>query len=172
MNKLKEMVKKDLETLEEQGISSSNLQTISALVDILKDISEIEDNSNERGDYGMRYPREGTRNMYMPIYRGRNDYEYDGRMGNYPYSYMGEGSYRHTPMEHLFEKMNRLFENIEYYIDGKERYHAGGHQGHMADGLEKTMYAICTLVESLMDSAETAEEKETIRKHIEKIKNI
>jgi hypothetical protein len=42
----------------------------------------------------------------------------------------------------------------------------------MAEGLEKTMYAVCTLVESLMDSAETAEEKEIIRKHIEKIKNI
>lgn len=156
MEKFKNMVEKELKTFEDQGITSSNLQTISTLVDILKDLHEIDD---KRGEYGMRYnPREGTRNVYMPIYRG----EYD----NYP------SGYRHTPMEYLFEKVSRLCEHMEDYVEGKERYRNGAHPGHMSEGLEKTMYAICTLVESLMDSAETPEEKEIIRKHIEKLKNI
>lgn len=177
MEKFKEMVKKELKTFEEQGLTSSNIGTVSTLVDILKDLGEIEEEN--RGEYGMRYPREGTRSMYMPIYRERGNYEYNDRMyGNYMDGYDnrgnggGSGSYRHSPMEYLFEKMNRICEHIEEYIEGKDRYHAGAHPAHMTEGLEKTMYAVCTLIESLMDSAETPEEKETVRKHIEKIKNI
>lgn len=180
MDKLIEKIEKELRVFEEQGITSSNLGTISELADVYKDLLEAEEKKKGRGEYGMRYPREGSRNVYMPIYRGRGDYEYNGRM--YGNEYMddgygrmngrGGGSYRHNPMEHLFDKLNRILEHMEEYIDGKDRYHAGAHQGHMAEGLEKTMYAVCTLVESLMDSAETAEEKEIIRKHIEKIKNI
>lgn len=164
MEKLKSMIEKELKTFEEQGITSSNLQTISTFVDILKDIHEIE---GEKEGYGMRYyPREGSRNVYMPIYR--DGYE-NPRMERYP---MGEERYRHTPMEHLFDKISRLCENMDEYVEGKERYRSGAHPGHMSEGLEKTMYAICTLIESLMDSAETSEEKEIIRKHIEKIKHI
>lgn len=180
MDKLIEKIEKELKVFEEQGITSSNLGTIGELADVYKDLLEAEEKKKGRGEYGMRYPREGSRNVYMPIYRGRGDYEYNGRM--YENEYMddgygrmngrGGGSYRHNPMEHLFDKLNRILEHMEEYIDGKDRYHAGAHQGHMAEGLEKTMYAVCTLVESLMDSAETAEEKEIIRKHIEKIKNI
>lgn len=180
MDRLKNAVKKELDQIAEQGLTSTNLDTTFKLVDILKDIGEIEEDKKERGEYGMRYPREGTRNVYMPIYRERGNYEYNGRM--YGNEYMddgygrmngrGGGNYRHTPMEHLFDKLNRILEHMEEYIDGKDRYHAGAHPGHMTDGLEKTMYAVCTLVESLMDCAETPEEKETVRKHIEKIKNI
>lgn len=180
MDKLIGKIEQELKTFEEQGITSGNLGTIGELADIYKDLLEAEEKKKGRGEYGMRYPREGTRNVYMPIYRGRGDYEYNGRM--YGNEYMedgygrmngrGGGTYRHNPMEHLFDKLNRILEHMEEYIDGKDRYHAGAHQGHMAEGLEKTMYAVCTLVESLMDSAETAEEKEIIRKHIEKIKNI
>lgn len=180
MDKLIGKIEQELKTFEEQGITSGNLGTIGELADIYKDLLEAEEKKKGRGEYGMRYPREGTRNVYMPIYRGRGDYEYNGRM--YGNEYMedgygrmngrGGGTYHHNPMEHLFDKLNRILEHMEEYIDGKDRYHAGAHQGHMAEGLEKTMYAVCTLVESLMDSAETAEEKEIIRKHIEKIKNI
>lgn len=180
MDKLIEKIEKELKVFEEQGITSSNLGTIGELADVYKDLLEAEEKKKGRGEYGMRYPREDSRNVYMPIYRGRGDYEYNGRM--YGNEYMdngygrmngrGGGSYRHNPMEHLFDKLNRILEHMEEYIDGKDRYHAGAHQGHMAEGLEKTMYAVCTLVESLMDSAETADEKEIIRKHIEKIKNI
>lgn len=188
MDKLIEKIEKELKVFEEQGITSSNLGTIGELADVYKDLLEAEEKKKGRGEYGMRYPREGSRNVYMPIYRERGDYEYnEGGRGGYNRSggnyngymeggyngYMERGgNYRHSPMEHLFDKLNRILEHMEEYVDGKDRYHAGAHQGHMAEGLEKTMYAVCTLVESLMDSAETAEEKEIIRKHIEKIKNI
>ena len=84
------------------------------------------------------------------------------------------GRYQHygPDIERFYEKLDRMMECVEEYFMGKNRYHDGAHPGHMVEGLEKTMYAVCTLVESLMDTAETPEEKETIRKHIEKIKNL
>jgi len=42
----------------------------------------------------------------------------------------------------------------------------------MIDGIDMTMSAICMFIESLADFAETSREKEIIRKHVEKIKNI
>jgi hypothetical protein len=42
----------------------------------------------------------------------------------------------------------------------------------MHEGLDRLMYGICMLVESTMDFAETPQEKEIIRKHIQKIKNV
>lgn len=48
----------------------------------------------------------------------------------------------------------------------------GGDSERMYDGLEKLMYAICMFIESTMDFAESPEEKEIIRKHIQKLKNI
>ena len=42
----------------------------------------------------------------------------------------------------------------------------------MKEGLEKLMYGICMFVETVMDFAETPEEKEIIRKHIQKMKGI
>ena len=48
----------------------------------------------------------------------------------------------------------------------------GGTQERMNEGLEKLMYATCVFIESMMDFAETPEEKEIIRRHIHKIKNM
>ena len=89
MDKLIEKIEKELKVFEEQGITSSNLGTIGELADVYKDLLEAEEKKKGRGEYGMRYPREGSRNVYMPIYRGRGDYEYNGRM--YGNEYMDDG---------------------------------------------------------------------------------
>jgi hypothetical protein len=48
----------------------------------------------------------------------------------------------------------------------------GGDESRVVEGLEKLMYAVCMLVESTMDFAETPTEKEIVRKHIQKISRI
>ena len=42
----------------------------------------------------------------------------------------------------------------------------------MIDGIEMTMGAVVNFVESLMDYAETSQEKEIVRKYVSKIKNV
>jgi hypothetical protein len=68
--------------------------------------------------------------------------------------------------------MDRIMDGVDQYEYGKERYMHGGDDARVMEGLEKIMYAVCMFVESAMDFADTPQEKELIRKHIQKIKNI
>ena len=179
LKKLEELVTKELEQIGEKGLTSANLETTYKLMDILKDIKEVEETNEEmKGGDSMRYyEREGRGDynygsMYpMTFERPRM---YGGDMGYGNYERGGSRRYQHysPDMSRFYEKIDRMMDFLEEYCMGKGRYHDGAHSGQMVEGLEKTMYAVCTLVESLMDSAETPEEKETIRKHIQKIKNI
>ena len=183
LKKLEELVSKEIEQISEKGLSTANLETTSKLVDILKDIEEVKDFKKEaQGGDGMRYYERGGRggnynygSMYPMTFERPRMYGGDQGYGNYEnYERGGSGRYQHysPDMSRFYEKVDRMMDFLEEYCMGKGRYHDGAHPGHMVEGLEKTMYAVCTLVESLMDSAETPEEKEAIRKHIQKIKNI
>lgn len=166
MDKLLDNVKKELKQIEEQGLNLNNLQQAAHLTQMYHHLSEEE-----------REGQEGKM-MYMDNYgrsgRGRVDYMYDsdrdrgyGRMYNDGYGrrgYRGNDTFR----EHL----NRVIDGAEMYQTGRERYMEGGSEQRIYDGLEKLMYAVCTFVESTMDFAETPEEKEIIRKHIQKIKTL
>lgn len=182
LKKLEEIVTKELESISEKGLTSSNLDTTFKLIDILKDIKEVDESEQEaKGGENMRYFERGGRDNYRnEMYPMYDNYRERGNGGSYGYdNYRNyergdNGRYQHysPEMTRFYEKVDRMMEYLEDYYLGKSRYRDGAHPGHMVEGLEKTMYAVCTLVESLMDSAETPEEKETIRKHIEKIKNI
>lgn len=219
LKKLEELVTKELEQITEKGLTSANLETTYKLIDILKDIKEVEEagKETEGGGEDMKYFERGGRGgrggyngMYPMDYGEYGESGYNARGGGYNeggynaggynarggynaqgggynqggggYNAQGGGGgynarggrYQHygPDIERFYEKLERMMECVEEYFMGKNRYHDGAHPGHMVEGLEKTMYAVCTLVESLMDTAETPEEKETIRKHIEKIKNL
>ena len=102
--------------------------------------------------------------------RGRVDYRYMTDRPYDDYSYGRRGGYRGN--DRFREHLNRVIDGADMYEYGRERYMEGGSEERIYDGLEKLMYAVCTFVESTMDFAESAEEKEIIRKHIQKLKNI
>ena len=166
MQKLIGMVKKELGEIQEKGLNSSNLELASKLADIYKDLAkgkyyeENEQGGLEMTDYG-RYRDGGYGASYRPVYRG-DDY------GTYP-DYGRRGRYRGTRMQEHIERMREGADEYEY---GKERYMHSGDDSRVVDGLEKLMYAVCMMVESAMDYAETPQEKEIVRKHIQKIKNV
>lgn len=154
MHKLLDNIDKEIDCIAEQGISNGNIGTLSTLVDIKKDITTIQAMEAE-GE--MRY--------------------YDEN----PYSYYGNGGGRygrryddryHGRDDRISERGRRIMESIDNYRYGRERYMDGDNNKKMQEGLEDVMYSVCTLVETLMDLAETSEEKEIVRKHIDKIKNI
>lgn len=82
----------------------------------------------------------------------------------------GRGSYRGD--ERMSQHLDRIMEGADAYQYGRDRYRDSGSQERMKEGLEKLMYAVCVFVESMADFAETPEEKEIIRKHIQKIKSM
>ena len=178
MDKLQELVKKELKEIESTGINASNLELIDKLVDIYKDLGEIK--QMEGGDQEMpEYNRYREGGGYREGYRdGYNDSGYreggyrEGGYGEYgrrgvPGS--GRGRYSNTRMR---DHMERMMDGIDQYEYGKERYMHGGDENRVMEGLEKLMYAMCMFVESAMDFADTPQEKEIIRKHIKKISDI
>ena len=163
MDELKKQIKKELTDIGAKGINASNLELVSKLTDIYKDLGEIEkmeQGGQEMQDYG-RY-RDGYRESYRDGgYNARGNYRDGGYNDGYGRRYSRMRDY-----------MDRMVDGMDQYEYGKERYMHGGDDSRVMDGLEKLMYAMCMFVESAMDFAETPQEKELIRKHIQKISRI
>ena len=195
MDKLFENVKKELKQIETNGLSSSNLETAYKLTCIGKNIKEIEEKEGEEkmkerymdGGYNARgnYRDGGYNDGYNARggnYREYND-GYNARGGNYSAYIEGEygrrgvpgsgrGRYRGPEGERFSRHMDHIEDGVDMYMYGRERYFDSGDTNRMKEGLEKFMYGICMFVETAMDFAETPEEKEIIRKHIQKMKGI
>lgn len=181
LNALKELVKKELKEVGNKGLTSSNLESTSKLVDILKDLMEVESDKSEmmhqNGGYGM------PMRMIPPMYdnqggygaRGYNDGGYNERgynergYGDGGYGARGGRSYNgYDPR--MKDRIDRVIDGAEMYEYGRDRYQHGGSHEAMEEGLEKMMYAICMLVETAMDAAQSPKEKEIVRKHIQKLR--
>lgn len=152
MEKLLEQIKAELKAVEEKGVNASNLELIGKLADIYKDLSKIQ--LMEGGAEALDY-------RYYDDYGARGG----GGRGGYR-----EGGYgrRYSRMR---DYMDRMADGMDQYEYSKERYMHGDDE-RVIDGLEKIMYAMCMFVESAMDFAESPQEKEIIRKHIQKISRI
>lgn len=148
MDLLLKRVKKELDAIADKGITSSNLETTNKLVDIYKDIKEIECMGDGNGDFN----------------RGR---------GGYNDKYYIERYNDHGSLDERSERyLNRMREGMNDYNTGRSRYRDGGSETRMIDGIEMTMGAVVNFVESLIDYAETSQEKEIVRKYVNKLKNV
>ena len=169
MKELKNKVKKELDTIAEKGLTSSNLETTNKLVDIYKDIVEICE--KEEGGENTMYDARGGRGSYRDSYSRYDDYDARGRsrdsMGRY------NDNYGHYPIDERSERyLRRMREGMENYNEGRSRYRDGDSDERMVQGIEMTMGAIVSFVESLMDIADTSKEKEIVRRYVDKIKKI
>ena len=152
MDLLLKRVGKELETIADKGISSSNLDSTYKLIDIYKDIKEI-NCMDEKGSYNDKY--------YIERYNRGNDRSQSGDYNT------------HYPLDERHERyLTRMKEGMSDYNAGRMRYRDGGSEQRMIDGIEMTMSAIINFVESLIDYSETPQEKEIVRKYINKLKNV
>ena len=157
MEDLLRKVKKELDTIADKGLTSSNLDTAYKLIDIYKDIKEAKyyENCNEESEhYGTR-ERDG---------RGRYKGDHEWQDDNYG---------RYYPIDEREERyLNRMREALYNYDEGRNRYRDGGSKEKMIDGVDMAMGALVNFVEFMLDNVETAQEKEIVRKHIEKLKKL
>lgn len=165
MHRLLEKVEKELDNIGDKGLTSSNLDTTFKLIDIYKDIKESEyyDCKTREGDsYDAR--RRGSDGRYMS---GRDYWDERYHDGDW------EARGRYNIDDKYNRYMTRMKEGMEKYTEGRDRYRNNGDSSdRMVDGIDMTMDAICMFVESLADFAETSKEKEIIRKHLNKMKNV
>lgn len=163
MELLLNRVKKELDSIADKGITSSNLETTNKLVDIYKDIKEIHEMSE--GSYNARGGRSQS--------RGSDGRYNDGRYSDGRYNDGRYNDYNHHPRDERTERyFVRMREGIDDYNEGRNRYRDGGSEQRMIDGIEMTMGAIVSFVECLIDYSETSQEKEIVRKYVNKLKNV
>lgn len=159
LSKIKKIVEVPMETIAKDGVSSNNLDYLYKLVDIQKDIANIE-YWRAKEDI-MRYSDYGNygRGSY-----GRNSYG-DGSYGRRGY----DAKYRgHRPED----RMDEMYMNYQAYSEGREAYGRSGNYSAKEDSmksLEFMLESAVDLFKMLREEASSPEEKEIIEKYAKKI---
>ena len=153
-DKVKELVEKGINKTIEDGIQTSNLDTLGKLVDIYKDIANIEHwKKEEENDmmYDRRY-REYGREPYSREPYGRRRRDSRGR-------YMGD------------EMMNDMHEAYRDYSDGREEMNMGNYSAKddTMKSLEYMMQSVVQFIEMLEKDAKSQEEIEIIKDYTRQI---
>lgn len=166
MEKLKELVEKELKSMEESGIDSNNIDAIYKLVDIHKDIANEEYWKAKKEAMEMRY--RGDYEEYDEDYgRRRRDsrgrYMAGGRGGSYGH---------HMPYPEMY--WERMMEGMDGYMEGRESYRRGNYNGkdQSVESLEKMLEGIVAFVEEIQNDPEQHEEKEVVNHYIRKLKEM
>ncbi len=163
MHKILDMIDKELKCIEEAELNPQNIEVLYKLVDIKKDIYEIEGMEGQEemryydDSYGAR--RRDSRGRYMAGRGGnRGGNRGGGRGGSYGEMYL-----------------NRMYDGYEDYMDGMENYRESGNYGEKDKGMEALEYMLEGAVgffEHLQESAESPEEMELVKKYARKIKEM
>lgn len=154
MYRLCQRIVEELDKIAEKGLTSSNLENAYKLVDMYKDIKNTEYWETKAqyymqemgGEYSQRNQRRDSRGRYA-----RND-------GSY--SPPGNG---------------RAVDSYDRYLDSKRSYrssHSDGCKQRMMDTLDEYMESFAAQMEEMMRDADCREEKETISRYLQKLKEL
>ncbi len=179
---LKEIDKK-IETLTEQGLTSTaTIDALDKLVDMKKDLMEIEKmemskySNYSEGGYGARGNfREGgfQGNAYSEGGYGRRGNFREGGYGESAYSEgnygrrgvkgTGRGRYRGEEM------IDEMYEAYSEYSEGREQY---GAEGQTIKALEYMLESVVEFVKMLKQDASSQKEVQLIEKYVHKLQEM
>lgn len=165
IEKLKNEIEKKIDALVEQGIqSSATIDAVDKLVDIKKDLMEIEKMDGQRyGNY-----RGGDGNEYRN-YNGN----YNGNYNNYSENYNArqrdsQGRYMERGVDARYkghEKLDRMYMAYGNYEQGKEEYNRGNYGAK-----DMSMHELKTMLESCVDFVEMLKRDANSQEAVEMIK--
>lgn len=174
MHKLRENIDKELKSIEEKGLTSSNLDNAYKLIEMKKGLDKID--MMESGEYS----NDGySRDMedYSLDRMGRV-YSRDGEYSNDDYdrgnSYRRgrsatTGRYVHRPN---YSRLSGDDEDMEKYRERKKEYSNSrdeGSKGRMLDALEDFMCGVSAMVKQICRDADCREERDIVKKYAREI---
>ena len=154
MKKLIKLTEEYISKAGEQNLDASDIDYLGKVVDIYKDLKEVE-SMNGYGNYNGRGPGRGSYGEYNEGYGEYGEY---GRRGV-------DSRYRAA------KYMDGMRGSYEAYEDARNEYNAGNY-GVKEDGLkdlEYMMHAAMKFIKMIKEEATSPEEQEIVRKHIKKI---
>lgn len=179
--KLMQNIKDELDKIAEKGLNTGNLETAYKLIDMLKDMENVEYWKCKEGYYDAvlaemegGYSQEGYSQARNRDSMGR--YSRDGMMPNYD----SDNSYRGTRGKHYvrghYSRANGSGEDTySRYMDQKKSYRSGKDMDckqRMLAALEEHMDALTGELEEMSRDADCKEERETMRRYIDKIRGM
>ena len=169
IRKVKDETEKLIEKVLEEGIPSGhNLEYLDKLVDIQKDISEMEGSGNMNyGNYG-NYNRYGER--YSENY-GEGNYgeRYGRRMRDSQGRFMGDDI--RSKSEEILEHLNRHYGN---YSGSRAMYNRGdyGAKDEEIQSLNYMLESVVDFIAMLKREAKTQDEKDLIKRYMMTLGNM
>lgn len=158
--RLKKLIEKGINSVIEEGLEMSDLDNLSKLVDIHKDLANEEYWQKKKEAIEMRYRGYGEHDYDRENYgrRGRDSrgrYRESGRGGRY----RGE------------EMMNDMYGAYRNYSDGKEEFEMGnyGAKNDTMKSLEYMMQSVVEFIEMLKKDASSQEEVQLIKEYTKEI---
>lgn len=163
MEKLCRIIEDKLRDIAEKGLTTGNLETAYRLVDMYKDLKNTS-YWNVKADYYSAVLNEMD-SGYSQRGRKRNRY---GRYSAENEPHRDERHYSATPESHHDDRYTR-------YMDSKHSYRSGRStecKQRLMDTLEDYMEEFSEQMEEMLKDADCAEERETIKRYLSKIKGV
>lgn len=171
MEKLMQHICDELDKIAEKGFNQSNLDTAYKLVDMYKDLKESEAmeggySGNWDGEYSER--RRDSRGRYS-----RDGGSYDGGSS---YARRGEHYVRgHYSRDGYSRDGGYSEDRYNRYLDSKASYRSSKSpecKQRLMNTLEEYMDDFSQQMEEMLRDSDCAEERTTIKRYLEKIKNL
>lgn len=147
--KLKCIVERELNQVADNGLTESNLDIVGKLVDIQKDLENIDYWNCKKEAIKMRY----------------NNY------GHYPDERYGRRDRYSRHDRHDDEILDDMRESYNTYSESREAYGRGNYNAGQdsMEALEDTMRLFTEFAEKMINEVDGPEAKQIIRKHLRKI---
>lgn len=160
-DKVKDIVNKEIENIISKDLNNNSLDTLDQLIDIKKDLENIDYWDVKKEAIKMRY------SDYDDGYSEGRYRDY-GNYGNYGRRGSGRRYRGHDECEELLEDMKDTYKD---YYDYKMDYNRGNY-GAEEDGmkaLEDTMKTFTEFAQKMIQEVDSPEGKQIIRKHLRKL---
>ena len=158
--KIKNIVKKEIEQLADAGLNENNLDILFKLIDIDKDLENIDYWNVKKEVMKMRY------NDYDRYSEGGYS---EGRYGRRGVPGTGRSRYRgHEEGEEMIDNMR---ESYSAYSESRGAYNRGNYNAGQdsMEALEDTMELFTEFAQKMINEVDDPEAKQIVRKHLRKI---
>ncbi len=160
IEKIKNLVTKELEQYSDTDLNAEDIDTLYKLIDINKDLENIDYWNVKKEVMKMRY------NNYGEYSEGEYS---EGRYGRRGVPGTGRGRYRgHDDGEDMIEDMR---ESYSAYSESRNAYSRGNYNAGQdsMEALEDTMRLFTEFAQKMVQEVDSPEAKQIIRKHLRKI---
>lgn len=157
-DKVKNLIRKEIEQITSSELNENNLDILDTLIDIDKDLENIDYWNVKKEAIKMRYS-------------DYDDYS-EGRYGNYGRRGVpGSGRSRYRGYDECEEILDDMKDSYKDYYEYKTAYGRGNYNAgeDSMKALEDTMEIFTEFAQKMIQEVESPEAKQVIKKHLRKI---